>query len=169
MDDHQIGIDGLKMLLSDHQKFIVEVEANSGEDMLVKLKNRHIDVLLTDITIPQGLNGFELALRVRKEFPQIRILALSMSEEGALVAKMLDIAQVDGYISKAAGQQELLRAIEEVSIGRQYFAPEITRQYNNYKKIRTENEMMHLTQREIEIISCILKHFSNRQIAAALF
>ena len=162
-------IDGLKLLLNDHKKFLVEAEANSAEDMLQKLQHKNIDVLLTDITMPAGMSGYDLSLKVKNEFPQIRILALSMSEEGGMITKMIDQAKVDGYIPKAAGQQELFNAIETIMDGGQYFSPTITRQYENFRKVKRENEILHLTTRELQIIECIIKHYSNKQIADELF
>ena len=162
-------IDGLKLLLNDHKKFRIEAEANSAEDMLQKLQQKNIDVLLTDITMPAGMNGYDLSLKVKKEFPQIKILALSMSEEGGMIAKMIDVAQVDGYIPKAAGQQELLNAIETIMDGGQYFSPSIMKQYENFQKLKKENQILHLTARELQIIECIIKYYSNKQIADELF
>lgn len=133
------------------------------------MKNRKIDVLLTDITLAKGLNGFELCCKLKKELPDIKILALSMSEEGGMISKMIEIAKVEGYIPKSIGHKELLFAIEKIASGKEYFAPSIIEQYESYKNLRTSNETINLTQRELQIIECMLKHYSNKQIAAALF
>ena len=162
-------IDGLKLLLNGHKKILIETEANSAEEMLQKLQHKNIDVLLTDITMPAGMNGYDLALKVKKQFPQIKILALSMSEEGGMITKMIDQAKVDGYIPKAAGQQELLNAIETIMDGGQYFSPSIMKQYENFQKLKKENEILHLTERELQIIECVIKYYSNKQIADELF
>jgi DNA-binding NarL/FixJ family response regulator len=169
LDDHQIVIDGLKLLLSDHEKFSIIAEANTAEDMLQQLQQKTIDVLLTDITMPSGMNGFDLSLKVRKEFPSVRILALSMSEEGGMIDRMIDEAKVDGYIPKAAGQKELLTAIETIAAGGKYFSATVMKQYENFQKIKNENAEMNLTARELQIIECLIKHYSNKQIADELF
>jgi two-component system, NarL family, nitrate/nitrite response regulator NarL len=169
LDDHQIVIDGLKLLLSDHKKFLIEAEATTAEEMLQKLRQIKIDVLLTDIAMPDGMNGFDLSLKVKKEFPQIKILALSMSEEGGMIARMMDEAKVDGYIPKTTGQLELLTAIETVAAGEQYFSAAVIKQYESYQKIKKENIGINLTIRELQIIECIIKHYSNKQIADELF
>ncbi|HRH49645.1 MAG TPA: response regulator transcription factor [Panacibacter sp.] len=169
LDDHQIVIDGLKLLLQDHSKFEIIAEANSAEEMLQQLRQIKVDVLLTDITMPHGISGYDLSLLLKEEIPQLKILALSMSEEGGMITKMIEQAQVDGYIPKAAGQKELLTAIEKIAAGEKYFAKDILLQYELYKAIRSENKIMNLTARELEIIKCILKHYSNKQIADELF
>lgn len=169
LDDHQIVIDGLKLLLQHHKNFRVIAEANSAQEMLALLPQKKVDVLLSDITMPGGMNGFDLALRIKKEMPHIRILALSMSEEGGMITKMIEQAKADGYIPKAAGQKELFTAIETIAGGGTYFAADILKQYEIYKTLQNENEEFNLTAREIEIINCLIKHYSNKQIADELF
>lgn len=169
LDDHQIVIDGLKLLLQADPELSIDAEANSAEEMLEQLKTKKVDVILTDITMPHGMNGYEFSFRVKQEMPQIKILALSMSEEGGMITKMIEVAKVDGYIPKSAGQQELLKAIKEISSGRKYFSTDALQQYEVYKHIKTENLELNLTPRELEIIQCIIKHYSNKQIADTLF
>ncbi|MEP6684046.1 MAG: response regulator transcription factor [Parafilimonas sp.] len=169
LDDHQIVIDGLKLLLQADPKLHIAAEANSAEEMLELLKVKKIDVILTDITMPHGMSGYEFSFRVKQEMPQIKILALSMSEEGGMITKMIEIARVDGYIPKSAGQQELLTAIKEIASGKKYFSTNALQQYEVYKNIKSENQELNLTPRELEIIQCIIKHYSNKQIAETLF
>lgn len=162
-------VDGLKLLLNGDEQFIITLEANSAEEMLDKLHTGQADILLTDITMPSGMNGYELALAVRKELPSVKILVLSMNEDGALITRLIEKAGVDGYISKAAGQQELLKAITTISSGGKYFTESIWKQYESYQELRSENAEMNLTSRELQIIECLMKHYSNKQIADELF
>ena len=144
-------------------------ETNTAEDMLQVLATKEIDILLTDITMPNGINGFELAVIAKEKYPHIKILALSMSEEGSMVAKMMEQAKVNGYIAKAAGQKELLTAIETIIAGDTYFSKAVLEQYEVFKKIRNQNSDLNLTTRELQIIECIIKYYSNKQIAEELF
>ena len=169
LDDHQIVIDGLKLLLQANPELSIDAEANSAEEMLELLQTKKIDVILTDITMPYGMNGYEFSLKIKQEMPQIKILALSMSEEGGMITKMIEVAKVDGYIPKSAGQQELLTAIKEISSGGKYFSTDALQQYEAYKNIKNENQELNLTPRELEIIQCLVKHYSNKQIADTLF
>src|SRR5580700_1693743 len=102
VDDHQIVIDGLKLLLRDKKRFEITAEATKASDILELIKKTPPDVLITDIMMP-GMDGFDLSVRVRSEFPRIKILALSMSEDGHLIAKMIEKVKIDGYIPKASG------------------------------------------------------------------
>jgi DNA-binding NarL/FixJ family response regulator len=98
-------IDGLKLLFQDSTKFNIAAEANTAEDMLVLHAQVKTDVLLTDITMPNGMNGYDLSLTIKRKMPHIKILALSMSEEGATIARMIEDAKIDGYIPKASGKK----------------------------------------------------------------
>jgi len=168
VDDHRIVIDGLKLVLKTKKNFFVAAETTSAAEMLELLKKIPVDILLTDIMMPQ-INGFELSLLARKEFPNIKILALSMSEDGEMIVKMIELARINGYIPKASGKHELISAIEDIMNGKEYFSPVILEQYNVYKKLKNDNEVFHLTTRELEIIECIMQYFSNKQIADHLF
>lgn len=168
VDDHQIVIDGLKLLLRENPTLQVIAEANSAEALLPLLEQQAVDVLLTDIMMP-GMSGFELAMLVKRRHPAIKMLALSMSEEGATIARMIEEAKVEGYIPKASGQKELIQAIQTIAAGGTYFAPEILRLYESYVIIKSENKVLNLTNREMEIIECIVQHFSNKQIADKLY
>jgi len=155
--------------LQDNTKFNIAAEANTAEDMLTLLEKTKVDALLTDITMPQGINGYDLSLIVKNKMPHIKILVLSMSEDGAMITKMIEEAKIDGYIPKAAGQKELLTAIETIVAGDNYFSAPVLQQYEIFKKIRTNNTELNLTARELQIIECIIKHYRNKQIADELF
>ncbi|MEP7319295.1 MAG: response regulator transcription factor [Panacibacter sp.] len=167
-DDHRIVIDGLKLVLKTRKNLFVAAEATSATEMMKLLKTTPVDILLTDIMMPQ-MNGFELSILARREFPGIKILALSMSEDGEMIVKMIEEAKVDGYIPKASGKNELIDAIESIISGTPYFSAQILEQYEVYKKLKNDNEVFHLTTRELEIIECIMQYFSNKQIADRLF
>lgn len=149
--------------------FNIAAEANTAEDMLMLLQQVKVDALLTDITMPHGMNGFDLSVIVKRTLPHIKILVLSMSEEGSMITKMIEEAKIDGYIPKASGQKELLTAIETIVAGGRYFASPVLQQYEIFKKIRSNNEAFNLTVRELQIIECIIKHYRNKQIADELF
>lgn len=161
-------VDGLKLLLKDKKRFEIIAESTSAKEMFELLKENSPDILLTDIMMP-GMDGSELALKVKQEIPSIKILALSMSEDGFMIAKMIEQVKIDGYIPKASGKQELVNAIEAIINGEEYFAMQILDQYESYKKIKTESESYNLTARELQIIECMIKHLSNKEIASHFF
>jgi two-component system nitrate/nitrite response regulator NarL len=168
VDDHQIIIDGLKLLLNEKKNLVIVAESTSAQAMLQLLEKTEVDILITDIVMPE-MNGYELSVQVKNNYPKIKILALSMSEEGGLITKMIEEAKIDGYIPKASGKQELINAITSILNGINYFSEDVTEQYEAYKKIKTENKTLNLTNRELQIIECIIQHLSNKDIANKLF
>lgn len=168
VDDHQIVIDGLKSLLQGHEQFEVIIETTLPLDMLSLLDKNPVDILMTDVMMP-GMNGAELSKAVHQQFPDIKILALSMSGQGDLVNQMIDDADISGYVMKNIGKQELIKALEKISEGGIYFSDEVLHEMTKASEIKKENVEVHLTNREVEIIQLIEKEMSNKQIAEKLF
>jgi two-component system, NarL family, nitrate/nitrite response regulator NarL len=168
VDDHRIVIDGLMSLLKGQETFQFAFATTDPREVIDKLHEQPVDVLLTDIMMP-GLNGNLLAKKVRENFPGIKILALSMSGQGDLINEMINDADISGYVLKNIGKQELIRAIEKIAGGGVYFSEEVIEELKRTSQRRKQNEDAHLTDREIEIIRLIEKEYNNRQIAEALF
>jgi len=168
VDDHKIVIDGLKSLLHGHDGFEVLIECTQPIEMIKLIEKTPIDILMTDVMMP-GLNGAELSKQVHQKFPEIKILALSMSGQGDLVNQMIDDADISGYVLKNIGKQELVKALEKIAAGGIYFSEEVLQEMTRASEMKKENAEAHLTAREIEIIQLIEKELSNKQIAEKLF
>lgn len=168
VDDHQIVIDGLKSLLQGYDHFEVVLECTQPQLMPSLLEKTKVDILLTDVMMPV-MNGAALSKMVHQQFPQIRILALSMSGQGDLVNQMIDDADIAGYVLKNIGKQELITALEKIYSGGIYFSDEVLNEMTKASERKKEGEEAHLTAREIEIIKLIEKENNNKQIAEILF
>lgn len=168
VDDHQIVIDGIKALLQGQHGFEIVIETTEPLKMESLLEKEPADILLTDVMMP-GMNGAELAKVVRKRFPEIRILALSMSGQGDLVNQMIQDSDIAGYVLKNIGKQELVKALEKIAAGGIYFSDDVLAELMKDNERKKETEEAHLTIREIEIIRLIEKEFSNKKIAETLF
>jgi len=168
VDDHQIVIDGIKSILEGHQEFVVVLESTNPIEMFSLLHEHPINILLTDIMMP-GMNGDELSKKVRATFPLIKILALSMSGQGEIVNKMINDADISGYVLKNIGKKELLFAIEKIASGGVYFSDEVLAEMIKASEITKQNHTINLTHREIEIIQLIEKEYGNKLIADTLF
>jgi DNA-binding NarL/FixJ family response regulator len=81
VDDHKIVIDGLTAVLKEQNTVEIVVTANSGSNMLQLLQHNKVDILLSDVMM-DGMNGLQLAKAVRQQFPEIKIIALSMNGAG---------------------------------------------------------------------------------------
>jgi two-component system, NarL family, nitrate/nitrite response regulator NarL len=124
VDDHQIVIDGIVALLNGHQELEVVAMDTSAQNMLLRMADMKVDLLLTDIMMPE-MNGHDFATAVRKKYPDTKILALSMSGQGELVDGMINQADINGYVLKNISKQELLNAIQKIANGGIYFSEEV--------------------------------------------
>jgi two-component system nitrate/nitrite response regulator NarL len=167
VDDHQIVIDGLTALLKDRAEIQIVCTANNGKQMLRLLDQHPIDILLTDMMMPE-MSGLQLAVEVKFQHPQVRIIALSMNGEGALVDQMIDQADIAGYLLKQTDVGELVYAIKKVFEGGIYFQEVILNALANHSNLRKEVEIIHLTLREKEVINWMERDYSNKQIADEL-
>ena len=170
LDDHQIIIDGLKLLLESDSNINVVFEATSGSIFLRKLTeiDRIVDIVLLDLMMPE-ISGFEMALMLKKDYPEIKIIVLSMNIDGKSITELKAKAGIKGFLSKSVDKNELMTAIMNVHNGEEYFSEEAEREIGNYKKIRKDLEQITLTKREIEIIRLIDNGLINKEIAKKLF
>ncbi len=168
VDDHQIVIDGLTSLLKGHERFQFAFATTDSSEVVEKLATTPIDVLLTDVMMPK-LPGNKLARQVKEKYPEIKILALSMSGQGDLVNEMIEEADIAGYVLKNIGKQELVTALEKIAGGGIYFSEEVIDELQRNSQRKKQKEEAHLTAREIEIIRLIEKEYNNKLIAETLF
>lgn len=168
VDDHQIVIDGLTSLLKGHDKFKFAFATTDSGEVLDRIAQTPIDVLLTDVMMPK-LPGNQLAKQVKEKYPGVKILALSMSGQGDLVSEMIEDADISGYVLKNIGKQELVRALEKIAAGGIYFSEEVIDELQRSSQRKKQKEEAHLTSREIEIIRLIEKEYNNKLIAETLY
>ncbi len=170
IDDHQIVLDGLQILLNNAKEISIIAATSSPQKIIELVTENKIDLLLTDIYMPE-MTGIELAKEVYKINKTIRIIALSMNNEAAIVEELINEVDIGGYLLKTINKEELIHAINTVANGGCYFSDGILEQLKNaqIQKKETDKKAALLTPREIEIISLIAKEYSNKKIAAELF
>jgi two-component system nitrate/nitrite response regulator NarL len=165
VDDHQLVVDGLRSLLHNEENYQIVGFSNQAKGVVDRLSELAVDILLTDINMPE-MTGVELTRLVKKKFPNIKVLALSMFGESQVIKEMID-AGVSGYILKNTGKEELLEALAKLANGQNFFGDEVTQSL--VKTFRNNDEGFHLTNREVEIIRLIEREYSNKKIADMLF
>jgi len=125
-DDHTLVRSGLKLILSAQPDFELVGEAATGEETIVRTRELQPDVLLLDIGMP-GMNGVEAARVIRQQFPEVRIVVLTMYDDDAYLQQFLQIGAA-GYVMKQAADEELVSAIRAVQRGESFIHPLLTRQ-----------------------------------------
>lgn len=167
VDDHQMLIDGLKAIISSEKDFEIVGECTLPLLAFEQIQLLKPDIVLTDINMPE-LSGIELVRKLKPRVGNTKFIALSMFGERSYIKDMLQ-AGVSGYILKNTGREELVKAINLVMQGHEFFSEEVEQVIEsnpvNDEKINT----IHLTEREVDIIDCIAKEMTNAQIAEALF
>jgi two-component system nitrate/nitrite response regulator NarL len=168
-DDHRVFIDGIKALLKDFPGINVIGEANNGQELYSVVKEKKPQLVLTDIQMPVK-DGIEATKEIHKDFPEIKVIALSMMNESIYIKKMLE-AGASGYILKTVNKEELVDTIRKVAAGEKYFSPEVTSQLmNNFTGKSSQNNPADvLTKREKEILSLIAKGLTDKEIAGKVF
>lgn len=175
VEDHHLVRAGFKALLSRLNEVEVVAEASDGRQALELITEIHPDVVLMDISMPR-LNGVEATQRIVREYPQVRVIMLSMYTSEEYVLQSLT-AGASGYLLKDSEPSEFEQAIQSVANGETYLCSGVSRLALNYA-MRTKtggeeieqfnNPYTHLTSRQREILQLVAEGNSSVQIAAAL-
>lgn len=170
LDDHQMLIDGIKALLHKESDFVIVGEANKAVFALELIKKITPDIVLSDINMPE-MDGIAFTRALKKDHPEVKVLALSMFGERTTISEILD-AGASGYILKNTGKEELVNALKKIAAGGMFFSDEVSAEMMksvSERAQRKEEEKVYLTEREKEIIQLIAKEYSNAKIAETLF
>jgi DNA-binding NarL/FixJ family response regulator len=168
-DDHAVVREGLKSLINGQSDMRVVGEAGDGDVACTVVASLRPDVVVLDISMP-GVNGIAAAVRLRRESPGTRILALTVHEEREYVTQLLR-AGAAGYVLKRAAADELVRAIRVVAGGGTYIDPSLAGSIvSGYLERIDQREPSEssLSARERQVLVRIAQGFSNKEIAAAL-
>jgi DNA-binding NarL/FixJ family response regulator len=169
-DDHTLVRAGIRALLEKLPGVEVVGEAADGVEALALVKAHQPDVLLMDIAM-RGLNGLETAAGVAHEFPQIKVIILSMHANEEYVIQALR-AGAAGYLLKDSATIELELALEAVERGEKYLSPAISRTVIDGYLARVSgagDAVAHpLTPRQLQILKCVAGGQSTKEIAFAL-
>ena len=170
-EDHTIVRKGLRSLLEDEDAIEVIGEAQDGREAVGKAGQLLPDVVLMDIAMP-GLNGLEATRQIKKLFPQVGVLILTMHTTEEYILQVLQ-AGASGYVVKQAAPSELVLAIHAVYRGDNFLSPSISRgvieEYIRRTEGMIENSYDRLTNREREVLQLVAEGYSSREIGELLF
>jgi DNA-binding NarL/FixJ family response regulator len=168
-DDHQLFLDGLKLILRNQPAFQIVTEALNGEQVLDILSKEKIDLAVLDLNMP-GMQGIDLVKTVKQKFPETKLLVITMHHEQEIISEIL-LAEAEGYVLKNSGKRELTDAITDILNGKTHYEKEVLDLM--LQKVKTEKKTeklkKNLTERELEILSLIVQEFTSKEIAEKLF
>lgn len=169
-DDHAIVRTGLRTLLKAQPTLELVGEATGGYEALELAEKTRPDILLLDLSMPD-LDGISVTRESKRRFPEVRVLILTVHEEQALLREAIR-AGASGYILKQAAESELLSAIDVLMRGNMYVDPammrDLLRESMEGPTSSTGEAVEPLTPRETEVLTYIVRGYTNRQIGEEL-
>jgi DNA-binding NarL/FixJ family response regulator len=169
-DDHALFRSGLRLLLESMPGVQVVGEAADGQDALRVIDKLRPHLVLMDIAMP-GLNGLEVTVRVAKEFPETRVMILSMHADEQYAIRALR-AGASGYLLKEASRPELELAVAAVARGDTFLSPAVSRHvlddYRSRLADDTPDPLAGLTSRQREVLQLVAEGSSTKAIASRL-
>jgi DNA-binding NarL/FixJ family response regulator len=163
VDDHHILLDGLKWVISQYD-FVDQVSAFSSAEQLIEALDagEQFEAIVTDLQMP-GMNGHDLIAHLNLNFPDIKILVMTMFDSPFVIRKVMQ-SKANGFFIKQGDQSTLEEALRAVLKGESYWPKEMA-EIEQIKAI----EQINLTKRESEIIGLIGQELTSKMIAQQLF
>ncbi|KAA5536131.1 response regulator transcription factor [Taibaiella lutea] len=169
VDDHPLAVNGIRMMLAEQKDMEVRNAYHSGKDLLEGLAAEQPDILLLDVLLPD-FSGHELAAIIVKQYPEIRMVALTSLDAPAMVKSMLYNGCI-GYLLKGTDQQTLITAIHHAYNKEEFIEPSLKEHLlqNMFKPQKAGlNIPYELTKREQEILQLIVQGNTTQEIADKL-
>lgn len=170
VDDHKMVIEGLQLLLDNHDEIVFTDYATSGKEALEKISISKPDVVLLDVNMP-NMNGFETCKKILQLDSEIKVIAISMHKESSLIKLMFGNG-AKGYVLKNASQKEVIKAIKAVYKGKKYVDEEVNEILINSltksAKQKISNSFPKLSRREKDVLRLIMNEKTTQEIAEKL-
>ncbi|MBU2513830.1 response regulator transcription factor [bacterium] len=170
VDDHVIVREGLKALLELEPDIQVVYGATSSMECLEILDEYSPHVVLMDLKMP-GIGGIEATRLIKRSRPQIKVILLTNYDDEAYVVEAIK-AEADGYVLKDVKEGELVRILRLVNDGHSYIDPSVTNKvFQQLKGVGLSGQVIPrsiLSQRELQILECLVDGESNQQIAESV-
>ncbi len=167
VDDHEMIRDAIRQYLTDHPKYTIKAEATDGQEAFKALMGSSFDLVITDVHMPLS-TGLELIENIRLNFPDQKVLALTMDNDPKTIRK-LNKLNIDGYILKNSGQKELIIALDHISNHQKYYSAEIKKRID---EIEAQNalhrDVVELSPMEKDTLRLIIQQKPQDEISSSL-
>lgn len=169
VDDHKVLADGLHLILHEEPEILPIGSAGTAKDALDAISKNEIDLILLDVNLPD-MNGISLCKIILKNYPQKKVLAMSMYDKPSYIKQMFR-AGAKGYILKNSGQENFIKAIKIVMAGEVYLSIAVTKMLSKGGNYTTNNpgSIPELTKREQEILKLIADELTTGEIAEKIY
>ncbi|MGE3277756.1 MAG: response regulator [Vicinamibacterales bacterium] len=160
VEDHPVVREGLRTILGAQPDMLLVAQAGNAEEAIAEFRRHRPDITLMDLRLP-GTNGTDTLVAIRGEFPDARIIMLSMSDGDGEIQRALR-AGASAYVLKSMPNEQLLAAIRSVHAGRKHVPAEVA------ARIAEHLGEADLTSREVDVLRLIRDGHRNKQIADKL-
>lgn len=171
-DDHRVVREGFRALLETRADLVVVAEAEGGREAIRLVRDLEVDIVIMDVAM-SDMNGIEATRQIKKEIPEIKVIALSMYPSRGYVSEML-MAGASGYLLKNCAFNELVNAIHAVYDGQIFIPPQIAGvvvgDYVSQLKSTSQktSPFSSLSSREREVLQLVAEGNSSKEIASRL-
>ncbi len=166
VDDHPMVQEGMRVMLQQISfARLIATASNAFEAIEALKQSPDIEVAIVDINLPD-ISGIALTEKIRREFPHIKVLAMSTFNERSYISQMIQNG-ASGYLVKSASKEEIEEAILCAHEGKMYLSAELQASANN--SLGKPEKIPLLTSREKEVLQLIAEGHTNPQIAQQLF
>jgi two-component system invasion response regulator UvrY len=164
-DDHAVVRQGIKQILANTADITVVGEAANGQEVITKLGETRVDVVILDITMPES-NGLQTLAAIKRAQPRLPVIVLSVHDEDQYGVQVIR-SGASGYVTKECAPDQLVAAIRKAVMGGRYLSPTLA---EKLEFARTDLEKPHeaLSDREFEVLCLIGSGKTNREIAEQL-
>jgi DNA-binding NarL/FixJ family response regulator len=170
VDDHPIVRQGVRSVLANHADIEVVGEADGAASLFASLASIKPDVVLLDIRMP-GQNGIEVTQRLKREYPDIKVILLSTYDDEEFLFGALR-AGAEGYLLKSASNEVLASSIRQVGHGERLLSPalvgKVMREFQDLAKEKTRADSG-LSDQELQVLRMIANGSTNKEIAENLY
>ncbi len=166
VDDHLLIRKGVRLLIEKSDLIDTIFEADNGTDAIRMVEMNAIDVVILDLSMPDGLDGFTAAKNMLQTNPTIKIIVLTMHDEEVYIQKAIQ-SNIHGYLLKNSEENEMIEAIQAVTSGKFFYRTRLTdEQLLKLKKDHSATSI--LTPREQEVLRLVSLGYSNMKIGSQL-
>lgn len=166
VDDHQILREGLRVLIEKQPQFTVVGEAENGAEAVELVQSTNPDVIVMDVAMPE-MNGIQATRMIKKEFPQVKVLGLSMYSDSQFINGML-ASGASGYLLKDSAFDDLVVALQTVLSGKSYLSPRIAdlvmEPFLSQNSGDSDKEPINITEADAQVLQLLREGNTHNQV-----
>lgn len=170
IDDHKLFTNGLSAMLESIELKVMST-FESGKEAILYIKNNEIDIVFSDINMPE-MDGLKLCKKLKRDKVKAKIIILSMYEDLNIIKEAFECG-ASAYLSKNTEKEEIIKAVERSIVNKRYVNKRLLKKKKKTEEDKEEEEdaftlKYKLTLREREVLQLLLEEYNNRQIAEDL-